>query len=412
MFINYFRNYIEMKKKLVLAYSGGLDTTYCTLFLSKEKDYEVHTVIVNTGGFSGEELEEIEKKAYEFGSAKHVCIDAAEDYYQKCIRYLIFGNVLRNRSYPVSVSSERTFQALKILQYAGENNINTIAHGSTGAGNDQVRFESVMQILNPEIEVIAPIRDYSLSRKQEIDYLEAAGYKVKDVHSKYSINKGLWGTSIGGKETLSSKTELPDEAYPDPLEKQGTEMVEIEFFKGEARAFNGVEYDSKIELILALEKMALSFAIGRDVHVGETIIGIKGRVGFQAASAKIIVDAHYALEKHVLSKWQIYWKEQLGNWYGMFVHEAQFLDPVMRDIEAFLDNSQTQVSGKVFVRLRPYHFTIVGVDSENDLMNPKFASYGEENLAWSGDDVKGFTKIMSNPAKIYFSINPESKPSF
>jgi argininosuccinate synthase len=401
-----------MKKKLVLAYSGGLDTTYCTHFLSKEKDFEIHTVIVNTGGFSKEELDEIEKKAYEFGSTKHICIDAAEDYYQKCIRYLIYGNVLRNRSYPVSVSSERTFQALKILQYASENNINTIAHGSTGAGNDQVRFESVIQILNPEIEVIAPIRDYSLSRKQEIDYLEKAGFKVKDVHSKYSINKGLWGTSIGGKETLSSKTELPDEAYPDPLEKQGTEIVEIEFLKGEAFAVNGLEYNSKIDLILALEKLALSFAIGRDVHVGETIIGIKGRVGFQAAAAKILVDAHYALEKHVLSKWQIYWKEQLGNWYGMFVHEAQFLDPVMRDIEAFLENSQSQVSGKVFVKLRPYHFTVIGIDSENDLMNPKFASYGEENLAWSGDDVKGFTKIMSNPAKIYFSINPESKPSF
>jgi argininosuccinate synthase len=320
--------------------------------------------------------------------------------------------VLRNRSYPVSVSSERTFQALKILQYATENNIGTIAHGSTGAGNDQVRFESVIQILNPEIEVIAPIRDYSLSRKQEIDYLEAAGFKVKEVHSKYSINKGLWGTSIGGKETLCSKAELPDEAYPDPLEKHGTEIVEVEFLNGEAFAINGLKYDSKIDLILALEKMALSFAIGRDVHVGETIIGIKGRVGFQAAAAKILVDAHYALEKHVLSKWQIYWKEQLGNWYGMFVHEAQFLDPVMRDIEAFLENSQSQVSGKVFVKLRPYHYTVIGIDSENDLMNPKFASYGEENLAWSGDDVKGFTKIMSNPAKIYFSINPESKPSF
>ena len=401
-----------MKKKLVLAYSGGLDTTYCTYFLSKEKNYEVHTVIVNTGGFSKDELVEIEKKAYEFGSSKHVCIDASTDYYQNCIRYLIFGNVLRNRSYPVSVSSERTFQALKILQYASDNQINTIAHGSTGAGNDQIRFESVMQILNPDIEVIAPIRDFTLSRKQEIDYLQAAGFKVKEVHSKYSINKGIWGTSIGGKETLSSKSELPDEAYPDPLVKQGTETLEIEFLKGEAKAINGVEYDSKIELILALEKMALNYAVGRDVHVGETIIGIKGRVGFQAAAAKILVDAHYALEKHVLSKWQIYWKEQLGNWYGMFVHEAQFLDPVMRNIEAFLENSQAQVSGKVFVKLRPYHFSVIGIDSENDLMNPKFASYGEENLAWSGDDVKGFTKIMSNPAKIYFSVNPDSKPSF
>jgi len=401
-----------MKKKIVLAYSGGLDTTYCTVFLSKELNYEVHTVIVNTGGFSSAELDDIEKKALEHGATSHTAIDASQDYYDHCIKYLIFGNVLRNRSYPLSVSSERTFQAIKILQYAKEKDIHIIAHGSTGAGNDQVRFESVMQILHPKVEVLAPIRDYSLTREQELDYLTKQGFQVDLKQTSYSINKGLWGTSVGGKETLNSKDELPEAAYPDQLEKEGEEILEIEFDNGEPVSLNGKTYPKKTDLITELDQIASPWAVGRDVHVGETIIGIKGRVGFQAAAALILIDAHFALEKNVLTKWQMHWKEQLGNWYGLFVHEAKFLEPVMRNIEAFLQDSQSGVNGKVFVKLRPYHYTITGIESDNDLMNPEFASYGEENHAWTGEDVQGFTKIMSNPDKIFFSINPNQKPKY
>lgn len=394
-------------KKLVLAYSGGLDTSFCTKYLSEEKDYEVHTVIVNTGGFNEEELKEIEKKAYAFGSKKHVCIDATIAYYENCLKYLIFGNALRNRNYPFSVSSERSFQAIDVIQYAKSINAQVIAHGSTGAGNDQVRFESIAKILAPDIEVLAPIRDLSISREKEIEYMKSKGLDYVSEKGKYSINQGLWGSSIGGEETLSSELELPEEAFLNKLEKSGTELIEIDFDKGEPIQLNGVKYDSKVELIKSLEKIAAPYAIGRDIHVGETIIGIKGRVGFQAAAALIIIEAHYALEKHVLSKSQQIWKEQLGNWYGQYVHEAQFLDPGMRDIEAFLESSQRYANGKVYIRLRPYHFNITGVKTNHDLMNSKFAKYGEENLSFDGADVKGFTAIMSNAPRIFYGVNPD-----
>ncbi len=398
-----------MKEKIVLAFSGGLDTSFCTVYLGKEKNFEVHTVIVNTGGFDDAELQAIEKKALQYGSVKHTVIDAKEEYYNRCIRYLIYGNVLRNRNYPVSVSSERTFQALKVLEYARESGIMNIAHGSTGAGNDQVRFESVFQIIAPEVSVIAPIRDLSISRDAEIKFLGDHGFDYIAEKKNYSINKGLWGTSVGGMETLTSNGELPEQAWPGQVEKGGSEQVSLIFEKGEVTRLNGKAYQNKVDLIRALEKLAAPWAIGRDMHVGETILGIKGRIGFQAAAARLIIDSHYSLEKHVLSKWQQYWKEQLGNWYGLFVHEAQFLDPVMRDIESFLEHSQRYVSGIVYIRLRPYGYMISGIESPHDLMNAKFAKYGEENLSWDGDDVKGFTKIMSNPAKIFFAINQEEK---
>ncbi len=392
-------------EKVVLAFSGGLDTSFCTKYLSEDKGYEVHTVIVNTGGFNKDELVQIEKKAYEYGSSLHIAIDATQSYYKNCLKYLIFGNVLRNRNYPLSVSSERSFQAMEVIKYAQKGNISIMAHGSTGAGNDQVRFESIARVLSPEIEVLAPIRDLSISREKEIEYLKSKGLEYIAEKAKYSINKGLWGTSVGGEETLSSHKELPEEAFLDPLSKTGTEIISIEFLKGEPIKLNEVEYENKIELISDLEKIAAPYAIGRDIHVGETIIGIKGRVGFQAAAALIMIDSHYSLEKHVLSKWQQSWKEQLGNWYGMFVHESQFYDPGMRDIEAFLDNSQRYVTGSVNIRLRPYHYNITGVESKHDLMNSAFAKYGEENLSWGGNDVKGFTRIMSNAASIYYQVN-------
>lgn len=399
-----------MKKKLVLAYSGGLDTSFCTHYLSNQEGFEVHTVIVNTGGFTEEELKTLEIKAIKFGATKHHTIDATDDYFNHCIRFLIYGNVMRNRNYPISVSSERSFQALKVINYARSMGINTIAHGSTGAGNDQVRFEAIFQVMAPEIEVIAPIRDMRLSREQEIDYLIKAGLELNFEKSKYSINQGLWGTSVGGKETLTSGQELPEDAFPAKNLKTGTEAIEIEFLKGIPIKMNGESFTNPVKLIQSLESISSVYAIGRDVHVGETIIGIKGRVGFQASAAYILINAHYSLEKHVLSKWQQHWKEQLGNWYGMFIHEGLFLEPVMRDIETFLISSQRNVSGKVFVRLRPFSFNVTGVETSKDLMNSGFARYGEELGAWTGDDVKGFTKIFSNPMKIYYTVNPQEKP--
>lgn len=391
-------------EKVVLAYSGGLDTSYCVKYLSEELGLEVYTALANTGGFSPEELKAVEEKAYALGAKKHVNLDVTKDYYEKCIRYMVFGNVLRNKTYPISVSSERTFQALAIVNYAKEIGAQYIAHGSTGAGNDQIRFDLCFAVFAPEIRIITPTRDLKLSREEEIEYLKKHGVDSDWKKMAYSINKGVWGTSVGGKETLHAATNLPEEAYPSQLEKEGTGKLEIEFEKGEVAGVNG-EKLSGVKAINKIEEIGGAWAIGRDTHVGDTIVGIKGRVGFEAAAPMLIIKAHELLEKHTLTKWQQYWKEQLGNWYGMFLHEAMYSEPVMRDIEKFLENSQRQVSGKVFIQLKPYHFDLIGIESAHDLMNSGFAEYGEMNNAWTADDVKGFTKILSMPLKIYNAVN-------
>ncbi|MBR2061165.1 MAG: argininosuccinate synthase [Tidjanibacter sp.] len=375
-------------------------------YLSEELGYEVYTALANTGGFSEEELASVEKRAYALGAKKHVNLDITGDYYSKCIKYMVFGNVLRNKTYPISVSSERTFQALAIVNYANEIGADAIAHGSTGAGNDQVRFDLTFEVFAPQMEIITPTRDMKLSREYEINYLKEHGFEADFTKMEYSINKGLWGTSVGGKETLCSATNLPDHAYPSQLSKEGTEQLELEFCCGEIVAVNG-EQCSGVEAIRKIEAIGAAWAIGRDTHVGDTIVGIKGRVGFEAAAPMLIIKAHELLEKHTLTKWQQYWKEQLGNWYGMFLHEAMYSEPVMRDVEKFLDSSQRNVSGKVYITLRPYCFTLVGISSEHDLMNSSFAAYGEDNKAWTADDVKGFTKILSMPLKIYNKVNDD-----
>ena len=392
------------KKKVLLALSGGLDTSFCAVYLSRDKQMEVHSAIVNTGGFPEEELEQIGAHAKRLGVVTHEVLDVTADYYNRCVRYMVFGNVLRNRSYPLSVSSERTFQAIALVNYAKKEGFQCIAHGSTAAGNDQVRFDLVIQVLAPEIEVITPIRDLKISREDEIDYLRKEGIELNWDKMKYSINKGLWGTSVGGKETLTSTDELPDEAFPTPVEKSGAEVITLGFEEGEPVSLNGEKFEPLV-VIRELEKLASPWGAGRDVHVGDTIIGIKGRVGFEAAAARIIIDAHLALEKHVLSRWQLHWKEQIGQWYGMFVHEAQYLEPVMRDLESFLDSSQKNVTGEVTVRLRPYSFTVTGVDSPFDLMNSSFASYGEMNRAWTAEEVNGFTRILGNQQRIWYAVN-------
>jgi len=393
-----------MNNKVVLAFSGGLDTSYCVKYLKHEKNLEVHSVIVNTGGFDTKELKDIETRAYELGVTKHASIQAEDTFYSKAVKYLIFGNVLRYNTYPLSVSAERVFQALEIALYAKEVGAKYVAHGSTGAGNDQVRFDLVFNIIAPEVEILTPIRDLQLSRQAEIEYLKSHGVEMNWEKAKYSINKGLWGTSVGGAETLTSDQALPEEAYPSPLEKTEPQTIEVEFEKGEPVALNG-ERKPSVEVIQALEKIASQYAIGRDIHVGDTIIGIKGRVGFEAASALILIKAHHALEKHNLTKWQQYWKEQLGNWYGMLLHEGQYLDPVMRNIETFLADTQENVTGKVGITLLPYRFQINGIQSDFDLMRSKFGDYGEMNNAWSGEDVKGFTKILANQVKIHHAVN-------
>ncbi len=392
------------KEKVLLAFSGGLDTSFCAKYLAEEKGYEVYTAVANTGGFSTEELNVIEDKAYRLGSVKHVALDVTQEYYDKSIKYMVFGNVLRNGTYPISVSSERIFQAIAIIQYAKEIGADYVAHGSTGAGNDQVRFDLTFDILAPEIKILTPTRDMVLTREYEINYLKEHGFEADFTKMEYSINKGLWGTSIGGKETLKSEQTLPESAYPSQIEKQGEETLTIDFEGGEITAVNGVKNANKVELINQVEAIASKYGIGRDMHIGDTIIGIKGRVGFEAAAALLIINAHKMLEKHTLSKWQQYWKDQLGNWYGMFLHEAQYLEPVMRDIEKFLENSQQNVTGKVIVTLRPYSYTLVGVESPFDMMKTDFGEYGEVNRAWSADDVKGFTKILGNQMKIYYNV--------
>lgn len=391
-------------KKLVLAYSGGLDTSYCAKYLSEVEGYEVHAVSVNTGGFEKEEIEDIGNKAVALGAKTYTSIDAVQTFYEKVVKYLIFGNVLKNNTYPLSVSAERIVQAMEIVNFAKKIGAGFIAHGSTGAGNDQVRFDMIFQTLAPDIQIITPIRDHKLSRQEEIDFLKGKGIDLPWEKAKYSINRGLWGTSVGGAETLTSHQALPEEAYPSQLQKQEASRVKLTFEKGELVAVDGVKADP-VSNIEKLEKLASAYAIGRDIHVGDTIIGIKGRVGFEAAAPLIIIKAHHLLEKHVLTKWQQHHKESMGNWYGMLLHEGQYLDAVMRNMEAFLEDTQKNVSGDVFVSLYPYRFALEGISSAHDLMQSSFASYGETNEGWTADDAKGFIKITSNQGKIYNHVN-------
>jgi argininosuccinate synthase len=394
--------------KVVLAFSGGLDTTYCAIYLNRIKNLEVHAVLVNTGGFDAEELKRIESHAFKLGVKSFKCIDDTDNFYKTVVKYLIFGNILKNNTYPLSVSAERIAQAMAIANYAKSIGATAVAHGSTGAGNDQVRFDMVFNIVVPNVEIITPIRDMKLSREAEIEFLKEHGVEMNFEKAKYSINKGIWGTSVGGKETLKSREYLPEEAFPTPVTKQGSEEVSLTFEKGELVGINDKKMSS-VEAILKLNELASGYGIGRDIHVGDTIIGIKGRVGFEAAASVVIIKAHHLLEKHTLTKWQLYWKDQLSSWYGNWLHEGQFLDPTMRNIEKFLEDTQTFVTGKVFVTLHPYRFQLNGIESEHDLMSAKFGSYGEMNNAWTGEDVKGFSKIFGNPVAIYHQVNDTLK---
>lgn len=397
-----------MSKKVVLGFSGGLDTSFCVKYLTVEKGYEVHSIIVNTGGFSADELKKIEEHAYKLGVKTHTTVDAVKNYYDRIIKYLIYGNVLKNNTYPLSVSAERLSQALSIAEHVKKVGAEAVIHGSTGAGNDQVRFDMIFNIMIPGVEIITPIRDMKLSREAEIEYLKKQGVEMNFEKSAYSINKGLWGTSVGGKETLNSKGTLPEEAWPTQVTETGVRNIELGFEKGELKSVDDKTFNHPTEAIQYLQSIAGPFGVGRDIHVGDTIIGIKGRVGFEAAAPMIILKAHHALEKHVLTKWQLNWKDQLALFYGNWLHEGQILDPVMRDIEAFFISSQENVTGKVFVELRPYRFQIAGIESKYDLMSSKFGKYGEMNNGWTGEDVRGFTKIFGNQTSIYQSVKTDA----
>jgi argininosuccinate synthase len=396
-------------KKIVLGFSGGLDTTYCAKYLSDEKGYEIHSVIVNTGGFSEEELKKIEAHAYRLGVKSHTTVDAVKGYYERIIKFLVFGNCLKNNTYPLSVSAERLSQALHIAEHAKKLNADAVAHGSTGAGNDQVRFDMIFHIMIPGVEIITPIRDMKLSREDEITYLKSKGVEMNFEKAAYSINKGLWGTSIGGKETLNSKGMLPEEAWPTQVTKNGSEEVKLHFEKGELKAVNDQQFDHPVDAINHLQTIAGAYGIARDIHVGDTIIGIKGRVGFEAAAPMVILKAHHALEKHVLTKWQLQWKDTLAQFYGNWMHEGQILDPVMRDVESYFISSQQNVTGDVFVQLMPYRFQVIGIESKYDLMSAKFGKYGEMNTGFTGDDVRGFSKIFGNQTSIWTSVQAENK---
>jgi argininosuccinate synthase len=396
-------------EKIILGFSGGLDTSFCVKYLTDEQGYEVHSIIVNTGGFTEEELNDIEAHAYKLGVKSHTTIDAVKSYYDRIIKYLVFGNVLKNNTYPLSVSAERLVQALHIAEHAKAMGAKAVAHGSTGAGNDQVRFDMIFHIMIPGVEIITPIRDLKLSREEEIDYLKLKGVEMNFAKAVYSINKGLWGTSVGGKETLSSKGILPEEAWPTQISKTGDEEIKLHFKKGQLTAINDQSFAHPAEAIQHLQAIAGPYGIGRDIHVGDTIIGIKGRVGFEAAAPMIILKSHHALEKHVLTKWQLNWKDQLALFYGNWLHEGQILDPVMRDIEAFFQNSQENVTGEVFVQLLPYRFQVIGINSAYDLMSSKFGKYGEMNTGFTGEDVRGFSKIFGNQTSIYHQVQESNK---
>ena len=401
--------YMEKKKKVVVAFSGGLDTSFTVMYLAKEKGYEVYAACANTGGFSPEQLKQNEENAYKLGAKEYVTIDVTREYYDKSLRYMIYGNVLRNGTYPISVSSERIFQALAIARYANEIGADAIAHGSTGAGNDQIRFDMTFLVCAPGVEIITLTRDMTLTREFEVNYLNEHGFKADFAKLKYSYNVGLWGTSICGGEILDSTQGLPDSAYLKQVEKNGEEELRLTFKDGELKAVNGKEFDDPIKAIQRVEEIGAAYGIGRDMHVGDTIIGIKGRVGFEAAAPMLIIAAHKFLEKYTLSKWQQYWKDQVANWYGMFLHESQYLEPVMRDIEAMLESSQRNVTGTAILKLMPKHFETVGVDSPNDLVKNKLGEYGEVQKGWTAEDAKGFIKVTSTPLRAYYANHPEEK---
>ena len=388
---------------IVLAFSGGLDTSFCVPFLKETYGEDVTTVTVDTGGLTDAGKAALEEKAINLGAARHFTVDAKQHLYDNILAYLIKGNIQKGQLYPLCVGPERVSQSIQVAKVAVELGASAIAHGSTGAGNDQVRFDMAFQLLAPGLRIMAPIRDFSLSRAETTEYLEARGFDVPVKTTQYSINSGLWGTTVGGKETRTPELALPDHAFTttnsiDECPESALDIT-IGFKNGLPVSFNGVE-TSGISIIEKLNEVGSLHGVGRGIHVGDTILGIKGRVGFEAPGALILITSHRELEKIVLTKWQLYQKTQTADMYGMLLHEGQFFDPVMRDMEAYLDSSQDVVEGEVRVRLHKGNLQVTGCSSPYSLFDTGVAVYGEENTGWGPDDARGFGKILTNQAAL------------
>ncbi len=381
---------------IVLAFSGGLDTSFCVPSLRETYGEPVYTVTVNTGGIDEDEAVAIERRSKDLGAEKHVLIDARRDLFDEHLSYLVKGNVLRGGVYPLCVGPERVTQARKAIDAARDTGARAVAHGSTGAGNDQVRFDVALRLLAADLEIITPIRSLGLSRQDTTSYLRDRGYDVPEKTTTYSINRGLWGTTIGGRETLSTTNPLPEDAYPDTVSPADAPddplVIEIAFEKGIPTALDG-ESMSPVSIVETLNSRGGAHGVGRGIHVGDTIMGIKGRVGFEAPAPVILIDAHRELEKIVLTRWQRFQKDHLADFYGQLLHEGQHFDPVMRDIEAFLDSSQESVTGSVRVRLFKGNVQVLGCDSPYSMFDAGVATYGETNELWDGRDAQGFAQI-------------------
>ena len=396
------------KKQVILAYSGGLDTSYCVLYL-QERGFEVITLTVDTGGFSASELSEMEARAKTLGAAEHHTVDAKAQVFDEYVSYQIKGNILRGQVYPLAVAAERVVQASVVADYALRMGAAAVAHGSTGAGNDQVRFDVVFQVLCPELEIITPVRDETLTREEEYSKLAERGVNIPASTRKYSINAGLWGGTIGGGETHDSWTEIPDDVYDLVLNDEKlveSEQITIEFEKGIPTKIDGTAYAGP-ELIAVLGNKCRQHRVGLDIHIGDTVLGIKGRIAFEAGAGIVLIKSHRELEKITTTAWQRFWKDQMGEFYGKLLHEGLAFEPAMRDIEALIDSSQERVSGEARVRLDQGHFVVNGVRSPYSMMDSGSGIYGEIPKLWDGQDTRGYAKIVAVPARLHRSAAGE-----
>lgn len=381
----------------VLAFSGGLDTSFCLLYLREKLGYDVTTVTIDCGGFDAETLARIEARALALGATEHLTLDGTPTIFADHISYLVKGNVRRGGAYPLCVGAERVVQARIVAAVARERGADAVAHGSTGAGNDQIRFDVALRALCPDLTILTPVRDEGWTREASAAWLAERGVEVSLETREYSINEGLWGVTIGGKETHDSWQVPPEAAYawtvsPQQAPADGLTVV-IGFDRGLPVSLDGVAMDG-VQLVRELNRRGADHGIGRGIHVGDTILGIKGRIAFEAPAAHILIEAHRELEKLVLTRWQAHLKDQVSSFYGMLLHEAQYFDPVMRDVEAFLDSSQSAVCGEVKVKLCQGVTSVVGARSPFSLMSAGAGTYGERNTLWTGADARGFAAIF------------------